>query len=882
METFGHGADGPVNDRWGAVVNCIWIRCSIVSTTVLSILGLAGNYYNLALFLGTQFLFGGTAGIVALMLCGFWPGLVVTAVASSYTYYLWGHPYAMLLILLEYIVVGQLYRSKRLNPVMMDIIFWLLAGPLFVWLFYNQVLHVDADTTLVILLKQGVNGVFNTSLGLFCVLCFRSTRWFRSPSQRMPLGEWIASMLICFVFMAAVVIMSVLSNITMEKLNQEVKRDISAFSTIAGSNAEDWLNSHVLAIMQLAEVGQEYGLTEKEILQLHTRMIKSTFPGFHSLYITDAAGNTVVFYPDGDAEGEQTTGLNFAGQPHYATQPEAGQPLLSNVISGRGDMPVSVVAVPLLNGGELNGYVLGAIDLQYLRRVIDTNIGEPGVSIAILDRQGHLAAQTDNTEVNLADYFSGEAGGTLSESFTGLVPQKEKMPFNELWKSAYYFQESRIANGWRVIVALPLKPYREMFFFIYSRALFAIFLIVVIAIITAHFLGRKLAGSFEQLARTTKLLGERIEQGDSIEWLESNIDEVNLLSNNFQHMAEVLKREFDALNREIKEKVRAQATLEKKNAELNAVLNELRETSAELKVAYTDLQNVKMQVMQREKMASIGQLAAGIAHEINNPLGFIQSNVDTLQKYTSTVIDTAVHCRNLLREIVQGKTIPVKDSMRHLYLLEVKHKLDDMLKDIDPLIEDTQTGVRRIGDIIKVLQLFSRADYHGKAEAYDLNEGVESSLISAREDINYAAKITVELSYLPPIQAIGRQINRAILNLLLNAAYAINAKGIDSGQISIRTFEDEEYVYCTVSDNGIGIPEKIRHAIFDPFFTTKPVGEGVGLGLSVAYDVIVSKHQGELCFESKEGIGTVFTIKLPKQAPDQFAEQTKRVQSLSN
>ena len=196
--------------------------------------------------------------------------------------------------------------------------------------------------------------------------------------------------------------------------------------------------------------------------------------------------------------------------------------------------------------------------------------------------------------------------------------------------------------------------------------------------------------------------------------------------------------------------------------------------------------------------------------------------------------------------------------------LEKNQKIDYIIGDVESIFSETLDGLRRVGDIVKALRLFSRVDQQGEREDYDLNEGVHNTLIVARNEIKYIAEVRENLSVVPLISAVGGQINQVLLNLMLNAAYAIKEKTIDGlGVIEVATYFDDTSVYCSVSDNGKGIPEHIKKDIFNPFFTTKPVGKGTGLGLSISYDIIVNKHHGEISLDSVEGLGTKFLIRLP-------------------
>ncbi len=292
---------------------------------------------------------------------------------------------------------------------------------------------------------------------------------------------------------------------------------------------------------------------------------------------------------------------------------------------------------------------------------------------------------------------------------------------------------------------------------------------------------------------------------------------------------------------------------------------ELRHKNAELEVAYKELQNVQSQVIHQEKMASIGQLAAGVAHEINNPLGFTMSNFETLHKYTVRLVEVINEYRSFRAEAVNTGDVSLQKKAEDISAFEKKNKLEYILQDMDTIFQETQEGFKRVADIVKALRIFSRVDQQGKAEDYDLTEGVRNSLIVSRNEVKYIAKIKEELADLPQVSAVGGQINQVLLNIILNAAYAIKDKDLgEMGLITIRTYFDEKSVYCSIQDNGQGIPEHIKKDIFNPFFTTKPVGQGTGLGLSISYDIITNKHHGDISFCSVEGEGTTFTIRLPR------------------
>ena len=275
----------------------------------------------------------------------------------------------------------------------------------------------------------------------------------------------------------------------------------------------------------------------------------------------------------------------------------------------------------------------------------------------------------------------------------------------------------------------------------------------------------------------------------------------------------------------------------------------LAKEKASQKALIEQLENTKNQLLQSEKMASIGQLAAGVAHEINNPMAFIKSNFNTLKNYFSDLELTIQEYENFITS--NNTNVDILEKTRK------KYDLDFLIEDIEELMSDSADGIARVQDIVKSLKEFSRMD-ENKWEDADINIGIESTLRVVSHELKYVAEVEKDFGDLPQVQCLPMQINQVIMNLLVNAAHSLDK----DGKISIRTRKKEDWVIINVQDNGCGIEEEHVLKIFDPFFTTKPVGSGTGLGLSLSYNII-TKHSGTITVDSEAGKGTNFEIKLP-------------------
>jgi signal transduction histidine kinase len=191
-------------------------------------------------------------------------------------------------------------------------------------------------------------------------------------------------------------------------------------------------------------------------------------------------------------------------------------------------------------------------------------------------------------------------------------------------------------------------------------------------------------------------------------------------------------------------------------------------------------------------------------------------------------------------------------------------QIDFILEDLSGLFNDSREGLKRVASIVQILRDFSRVDHLGSLDTYNINDGINTTLTVARNEVRYDIDVKTELPEVPAIICNAGQINQVLLNLIINAAQAIKSqKRTQKGSIEIKTYATHDDVVCEISDNGPGIGSDDLPHIFDPFFTTKPIGHGTGLGLSISYDIIVSKHKGDLLVDSSVGKGTKFTMKLP-------------------
>ncbi|HEU4852717.1 MAG TPA: ATP-binding protein [Telluria sp.] len=280
--------------------------------------------------------------------------------------------------------------------------------------------------------------------------------------------------------------------------------------------------------------------------------------------------------------------------------------------------------------------------------------------------------------------------------------------------------------------------------------------------------------------------------------------------------------------------------------------DELRRRNIELTELNAKLSMAQEKLVQSDKLASIGQLAAGVAHEINNPIGYIFSNFGTLQNY----LDQLFVMLDLYQEAESQAPAAVAARLRDM---REKIDLDFLREDIPGLMSESREGIARVRSIVQDLKDFSRVDANQEWVWASIHGGIDSTLNIVSNEVKYKADVVREFGDIPDIECLPSQLNQVVMNLVVNAAHAVGDK---RGLITIRTGHEGEHVWIEVQDNGCGIERENLKRIFDPFFTTKPVGKGTGLGLSLSYG-IVQKHRGRIDVDSEPGVGTTFRITLP-------------------
>lgn len=301
------------------------------------------------------------------------------------------------------------------------------------------------------------------------------------------------------------------------------------------------------------------------------------------------------------------------------------------------------------------------------------------------------------------------------------------------------------------------------------------------------------------------------------------------------------------------------STYEINNLSANIILmaNKVKSREQSLIDAHHSLKSNQETLLYSEKMSSLGQVSAGVAHEINNPIGFVMANLSTLHEYHIYINKLVIQLLDLYHHLTRNTPNELIGNIDVIAKILEEDDIDFLLNDLNCLIDESIVGTERISDITKAMKGYA---YSGeKTSLINMNECIESTLKIVWNELKYKCAIEKDLSStLPPIECIGGQIDQVLLNIVLNASQAMNENGL----LKVRSFNDKNQIHIEIEDNGCGIEKEHLKHIFEPFFTTKEVGQGTGLGMSICYDII-KKHGGNITIKSEVDKGTTFHIILP-------------------
>jgi signal transduction histidine kinase len=591
-----------------------------------------------------------------------------------------------------------------------------------------------------------------------------------------------------------------------------------------------------------------------------------SLPKNSKTYLTDNDGNRTQLL--------STATWDTLNEPNYTEPAKAGKPIWTRIytyydpayspyIAASAGSPVYDATKKLI---AVVGVDIHLLKLSEFLRTLD--ISRSG-QVFIVERDGMLVANSCPEQpftVNKNEIKRLKAIDSPNPVVQGIAKQlQQKIPNLRTITSTQELQVNfqgedysvhiapwRDSYGldWLVMTSIPHSAFMSQINVNTQITVFLCFGALILATISGIFTGRWISHPVLRL----KQVSETMASGDLDQRVtDGNIQELNVLAYSFNHMAGQLRQSFFAL--------------ENSNAELEA---RVEERTVELKTAMSELQRTQAQVVQSEKMSSLGQLVAGIAHEINNPVNFIHGNITYLDEYTQNLLQMIYFCQERY-----------SSHDPEIQALAQEIDLEFLKDDLQKILFSMKMGTERIRNIVLSLRNFSRMD-EAEFKTVDIHEGIESTLLILQYRLkdksdHRSIEIIKEYGQLPLVECYAGQLNQVLMNILTNAIDALENLSVinqpNHPQIVIRTLVlNSDWVAIEIADNGSGMSKEVQQRLFDPFFTTKPVGKGTGLGMSISYQIIREKHQGHLSCISSPGAGAKFIIEIP-------IEQIKSVQA---
>lgn len=635
-----------------------------------------------------------------------------------------------------------------------------------------------------------------------------------------------------------------------ETLSDQINNNLNNITKSLSGYISQWIELHLVLLKQTAEL-PEIKSMDKDPRHPALQAIQKEYNWIYLAFTIDLEGNNTK-RSDGKSlkqYGDRSYFLQVAKQNR-----EIGQQVLVGRTSGK---PALILSVPIKDENEkiigVNAIALHLTELS--QQIADVNIGETGFAF-LLDENANVIAHPDE------EYTKNRKSLVEHAAYKAYKEQgKKDVVFVENGKKVIAHVIPTIFD-WVIITQQDydeaFKPLKDSLILNLIVLVSTIVLILILAYIVSNVALKSIRGLSSNMLKIDSFLKEDnfVELGEVK--LDINLkDEIGLLNRITRDLVEDIQISHATLidiNKTLEERI------EERTKDLSKAYKKVQDSQKDLAKAYKKLQESQSQLIQSEKMASLGQMVAGVAHEINTPLGYVRSSIESSQVLVEDLLELANEY-NLLLTMVFSEN-PDEEAMQAQFakVQQLSDSLgqEEMTEDFAKIFKNTFYGLDQIAELVNSLKNFSRKE-ESKVENISINDCVNNSLLISKNAIKRIQIETQLDENLLPITGSPSQINQVLINMINNAAQAVEEK---TGKLIITTKQHKDFLEIKIQDNGKGIPKEIMNKIFDPFFTTKKVGEGTGLGLSISFKII-QQHQGKINVKSVVGKGTVFQIILP-------------------
>lgn len=530
------------------------VNKTILIVLCLVALGILGNYLALSVAYGVAFIFGSIFSILAIVLLGVGWGTLVAVLSASYTFFLWNHPYALIIFTTEAIWIGLALRRGFNNLVLIDAMFWLSLGSALVVTFYSGVMGLSNQAVLLIVLKQAINGLFN-ALVASLILFIPAVHKFGFRGSTVYSYKGLIFNTIAFFLMLPMLSILLIDNYRENhSRSQQLAADVQSVIANLEGEVSHWVSDHVRAVKALTLLPSSFGMQPSQVLQEQLGRIKNLYPDFINVYLANQDAITFGFYPSVNEQGQSTIGLNFSDREYFKNLSTLGEPVVSDVFFGRGgtSQPIVTVSVPTFENGQLSHYALGAMDLQRLQQNINEHGLEKVLMIHLVDAQDQIIVSTEKNQKSLDPLpdFQGQLLPTDIETVFLHVPSAStNISMMEIWKNASFFSRMPIKQtNWTLQVEYFLAPLQVK---LYESSIVGLSIVTVLLLpllLIASAISKQLTMPLQRLATISADLPNQIEKNKQINWPKTNIGEVKRLVENFQNASFALSNKIGTLN----------------------------------------------------------------------------------------------------------------------------------------------------------------------------------------------------------------------------------------------------------------------------------------------------------------------------------------------
>ncbi len=518
-------------------------------------LGYLGNYFRLPLFSGVDFLFGSIFVLIATYFYGITMGVLVSAIASTYTCFLWGHPYAAFLLVLEslWLGIGLRYQEKQersRNIVLLALFYWLCLGAPLCFTFYFFILKFGFNSVVLVVLKQVINGVFNALIASLCINYLPLKQWFQKRQgdrNQQTIQQLLFHLLLAAVFIPIFTIAILTGAQSLQNINLEIDSQLRASTSSLSSDLKFWHQRNLQTLKELAKIVAD--TQDLERLQFATTTLGKATPTFLSVYTTDAEGNILTAFPN-------ASDLTRASLSKAIRKEDIFQQVKSSLSTTFGDIHIDEMtsdshidaAVPIFKNNRFNGIIIAALDISHIKNFLIEKSKTWRTEAFLLDRQNKIISSTspDFLTGQLFDLAQGGEIQAIGNDQRQWVPNTKGMATITRWRKSYYLQQATISNEipWSLVVRLSPVPYINLLEELHTKILAIILAIILPATMAANFLSRRFARPIAKLMRLTTDLQQNPVADKDFTWNSSNLTEIDALGYNFQVMAIALQEKF--------------------------------------------------------------------------------------------------------------------------------------------------------------------------------------------------------------------------------------------------------------------------------------------------------------------------------------------------